>query len=350
MKNRFNEALEGYRDDLLDGRRILLEVYKFECAHYVAGRVNWDQQEDEEVLAVLRQSQKLHYTATDGNRGVNFMVTPLRFNSELMTLAEVKQYRLFGSLGFEQPGWSSKPVTYPIKSAWLAALYPGKVFPTGKTGFDATTHFLFGDRFTVSRQGIAYLKTIQGPFRETEILLRTTDVGELWLKGLQLHFGSAPDLELNPPKELSKMDWAWITQDFHFYILDKRMEEKEVVKNRKAKIQSYPEPFAIEGDTRLAYHLRRDRSGNLARQAKEAALKRDPLLYCSVCDFSFVKTYGEMGAGYIEAHHLEPLGERTLATATSIKDFAMVCANCHRMLHRGERLLTVKELREIIKK
>jgi 5-methylcytosine-specific restriction protein A len=28
---------------------------------------------------------------------------------------------------------------------------------------------------------------------------------------------------------------------------------------------------------------------------------------CQVCDFSFEEVYGELGAGYIEVHHLKPL-------------------------------------------
>ena len=69
---------------------------------------------------------------------------------------------------------------------------------------------------------------------------------------------------------------------------------------------------------------------------------------CAVCDFSFSKTYGEHGEGFIEMHHLYPLalGKRK----TAVADLQPVCANCHRMLHRGTKLLSIEELKEIIKK
>ena len=46
--------------------------------------------------------------------------------------------------------------------------------------------------------------------------------------------------------------------------------------------------------------------------------------------------YGEMGAGYIEAHHLAPLhllsGDGPVLINPK-EDFAVLCANCHRMIH-----------------
>lgn len=69
---------------------------------------------------------------------------------------------------------------------------------------------------------------------------------------------------------------------------------------------------------------------------------------CEVCEFDFGKTYGLHGKGFIEIHHLVPIaqGERK----TKVEDLRPVCANCHRMLHKGTTLLSVKELKEIIAK
>jgi 5-methylcytosine-specific restriction protein A len=56
--------------------------------------------------------------------------------------------------------------------------------------------------------------------------------------------------------------------------------------------------------------------------------------------------YGDLGAGFAECHHKLPLaaGERR----TLLSDLAIVCANCHRMLHRRSPWLTVEELQEIL--
>lgn len=82
-------------------------------------------------------------------------------------------------------------------------------------------------------------------------------------------------------------------------------------------------------------------------KANEIAKKKHGTT-CVVCAFDFGKTYGPHGFGFIEVHHLEPisLGERK----TKVEDLRPVCANCHRMLHRGEELLSINELKGIIKR
>ncbi|WP_231424969.1 HNH endonuclease [Pedobacter sp. Leaf250] len=68
---------------------------------------------------------------------------------------------------------------------------------------------------------------------------------------------------------------------------------------------------------------------------------------CAVCEFDFAKTYGAHGFGFIEMHHLNPVkdGQRK----TNVSDLQPVCPNCHRMLHKGDRLLSIDELKKIIK-
>jgi hypothetical protein len=72
---------------------------------------------------------------------------------------------------------------------------------------------------------------------------------------------------------------------------------------------------------------------------------------CQVCHFSFEEVYGERGAGYIEVHHLKPLSSHRKAGETRIEtDVAVLCANCHRMIHRRkEELLTLDQLRSLIR-
>jgi putative restriction endonuclease len=71
-------------------------------------------------------------------------------------------------------------------------------------------------------------------------------------------------------------------------------------------------------------------------------------LFCEVCGFDYAARYGELGDGFIEAHHRVPWSELNENTLTRIVDLAMVCANCHRMLHRRTPWLAVDELREIV--
>ena len=66
---------------------------------------------------------------------------------------------------------------------------------------------------------------------------------------------------------------------------------------------------------------------------------------CVVCGFNFEAKYGAVGKGFIHVHHLNPLaltdGEYEL---DPIADLRPVCPNCHAMLHRPEKLLSIKEL------
>jgi hypothetical protein len=67
---------------------------------------------------------------------------------------------------------------------------------------------------------------------------------------------------------------------------------------------------------------------------------------CAVCEFNFEDRYGERGKGFIHVHHLKPLaltdGEYEFDPITDLRP---VCPNCHAMLHRGETVLSIEELR-----
>jgi hypothetical protein len=65
---------------------------------------------------------------------------------------------------------------------------------------------------------------------------------------------------------------------------------------------------------------------------------------CRVCGFQFAEVYGKRGEGFIEVHHLKPIAKGR--RRTTLKDVTVVCANCHRMLHRGATIWTVKRLKK----
>ncbi len=106
-------------------------------------------------------------------------------------------------------------------------------------------------------------------------------------------------------------------------------------------VTSYP-----EGTEKRRLHLIRERSQAVVSKAKKLGLERDSLLRCQVCDFSFVETYGELGRRFIEAHHTQPIATLKSGSRTKVEDIALVCPNCHEMLHRGG--LGLDQLRVII--
>lgn len=75
---------------------------------------------------------------------------------------------------------------------------------------------------------------------------------------------------------------------------------------------------------------------------------------CEACEFDFHDFYGSLGEEYIEAHHLSPLSERperewSEELYTNLEGIALLCANCHRMIHRRRPALTLEELRKAIR-
>jgi 5-methylcytosine-specific restriction endonuclease McrA len=76
-------------------------------------------------------------------------------------------------------------------------------------------------------------------------------------------------------------------------------------------------------------HIHRERSAAAAYFAKV----RDAFT-CRVCDFQFGPTYGRLGEGFAESHHVLPLSSAKLGARTRPDDLITVCANCHRMFHR----------------
>lgn len=73
---------------------------------------------------------------------------------------------------------------------------------------------------------------------------------------------------------------------------------------------------------------------------------------CQVCGFDFAIHYGALGKNFIEAHHLTPLyslPEGVVVSMNPHTDFAVLCANCHRMLHRKRNeTLSLADLRQLV--
>lgn len=105
--------------------------------------------------------------------------------------------------------------------------------------------------------------------------------------------------------------------------------------------------FASEGKLIPRLHMVRERSGKLTRQKKEAVLEVKGNLECEVCSFDFEAEYGDLGIGFCEVHHRKPLSELDGTVETTLEDLAVVCANCHRMLHRMEDM-SISNLKAVL--
>ena len=89
--------------------------------------------------------------------------------------------------------------------------------------------------------------------------------------------------------------------------------------------------FSIAERANYAWQLRLERDSRAAKLAKA-----HHGVECQACEMKFSTVYGVIGATFIEAHHLAPLSsiERGDARIYTPDDFAVLCSNCHRMIHR----------------
>jgi 5-methylcytosine-specific restriction protein A len=91
----------------------------------------------------------------------------------------------------------------------------------------------------------------------------------------------------------------------------------------------------------LEYLARRHERDRGIRERKIAAVRQSgAAVACEVCGFDFGAVYGSRGAGYIEVHHRRPLHVSGPVT-TGVDDLVLLCANCHRMCHRGRWITPV---------
>jgi len=177
------------------------------------------------------------------------------------------------------------------------------------------------------------------------------------VKGNEIYFDEFKPL---PPEKwvrgLSSKDLIgkhWGSGLYRYIGPDKEAKLKELIKESKLKwIKSKDETFEDsieteitdkEGKKILRKHLVRERSSKLVSAFKKSL----PSYKCWVCGFDFQETYGKIGEGFIEAHHTIPVSSLD-DKEVSIKDFAAVCSNCHRMIHKRNPMLDWKKLKKIV--
>lgn len=102
----------------------------------------------------------------------------------------------------------------------------------------------------------------------------------------------------------------------------------------------------LEGEARLVLHLIRERDKSLVKLKKKNASSR----VCAICKFSFGRTYGSLANANCEVHHLLPLSELEQATEIKLEDLAILCANCHRVVHLHNPPYTLQDVRDMLQR
>lgn len=105
-----------------------------------------------------------------------------------------------------------------------------------------------------------------------------------------------------------------------------------------------------EGKIITLAHRRKERNRAAVKKKRAQALRRTGKLECEACGFEFRAYYGDSGGDIIECHHVKPLADVMAERTIRLSDLALVCANCHRVLHRVRPWLGVVDLRESLRR
>jgi 5-methylcytosine-specific restriction protein A len=113
---------------------------------------------------------------------------------------------------------------------------------------------------------------------------------------------------------------------------------------------SYEDEEFFEGRLLTEFHKRRERNPNV-RKRLLASRRRLGRLACDLCRGHSLSGDPTFEDASFEAHHTIPIST-TLARTTRIAELALLCANCHRLVHRAisfkKRWLSIDECRGLL--
>jgi len=102
-----------------------------------------------------------------------------------------------------------------------------------------------------------------------------------------------------------------------------------------------------EGGLSVRTHIYRERNSAAAKKLKKKALEAK-CVTCSGCKINYYDVYGNLAISLIECHHLIPLSSAKHTGTTKSSELALLCANCHRLVHSRREPLTLDELHLIL--
>ncbi len=119
-----------------------------------------------------------------------------------------------------------------------------------------------------------------------------------------------------------------------------------------AEIETFND-FRILEEIQIAYQEGESKTRTSVYYERSSALRQQVLSIhgytCMGCEFNFEKTYGDWGKGYIHVHHLSPVSQAGITKPDPKTDFAVLCANCHSMVHRKkDKMLGLDDLKQLI--
>lgn len=122
------------------------------------------------------------------------------------------------------------------------------------------------------------------------------------------------------------------------------------VYDTESELDTFEDPEVLqfkEGEKRRAFVNTRKREWQYRDKKIQQFKQSYGRVFCEVpgCGFDFETAYGELGRDFAEVHHLNPLkNSPDEGRVVTLSELAVVCANCHRMIHRGGQCRELSEV------
>ena len=159
---------------------------------------------------------------------------------------------------------------------------------------------------------------------------------------------TAYEKKISPQREWNNKTIADVDTKLFKLIGGRLLRNLEATSSKDIEDDEQDNPFFEHHRTVIRIHKAIERNQAMARKVKKALGYQ-----CQACGFDFGEVYPGIAksGSFIEAHHLVPIA--TLKDKKLIrypkKDFAVLCANCHRMIHRFGKTEDLKAFRKTIK-
>lgn len=112
---------------------------------------------------------------------------------------------------------------------------------------------------------------------------------------------------------------------------------------------SFDTPYAVsavEGILRETIAITKSRDGKLRKAALEKARG-----ICETCSVDYSSILDGLGKRVLQVHHRKQLSLAIEPVVNGIEDLAVVCANCHQIIHADiKKAMSVEELRKRLRK
>ncbi len=321
------------------------------------------------ILTEFEQAKKS--SKLKGHPLANYIRKDARENFAKVLGSEAKDYKIDSSPG--KGNWVNTP--------WLN-LMDDRVTTTAEDGYYPVYLFSEDQKTIVLELGQGEYQPRKLYKKDTEdVLISRAAIIRSKVPNHKIRFKS--DISKTNLKKGDKVKKRWIASAAFgkIYKINKFPDENELIKDLKEILKLYQtiisEGGYVEGKfSKIYVDQDQDATGDETKIKKHIdkeieIIKTDPKLIrqlkknsdytCQACGLKYEKIYGEYSKtkDFIEAHHIEPKFkvkegvETNKKMSRSAKDFAMLCANCHRMIHRmmrkdKDRVISLEEFKERI--